>query len=197
MRLVRRAAEIIRNGGIVACPTDSCYALSFQVGNKAVLNRVRAIRQLEDNHKFTLLCADLSQISVYAQISNTNYRLLKAHTPGPYTFILKTTRDVPRYLVHPKRKTIGIRIPDNALLKAMLKKLDGPMMSTSLIPEDCEVPLSDPQEIRTRLEHRIDLVIAGDTPNGNTTVVALDGAAPRLVRPGLGAWHVFTDMPQS
>ena len=147
-RLIRQAAEIIRAGGVVALPTDSAYALACQVGDAALLERVRRIRGVDDRHHFTLLCRDLSEIGTYARVDNSQYRLLKATTPGPYTFILEGTKELPRRVLHPKRKTIGLRVPEHAVVSALLAELDGPMLSSTLILAGEELPMTDAEEIR-------------------------------------------------
>jgi len=186
-RLIHQAVEIIRRGGIVAYPTDSSYALGCHLGDKDAMERIRHIRQLEARHNFTLVCADLSQLAQYARVSNSDFRLLKAHTPGPYTFILPASREVPRRLQHARRKTIGLRVPDNVVVHALLAELGEPLMSVTLhLPGDA-VPLADPQEIRARLEHQVDLVIdAGPCDLDPTTVVALEDGVAELRRIGKG-----------
>ncbi|MBL8473706.1 MAG: threonylcarbamoyl-AMP synthase [Rhodocyclaceae bacterium] len=186
-RLIRQAVEIIRDGGLVAIPTDSAYALGGQVGNADLLERIRRIRAVDERHHFTLLCRDLSELGTYARVDNAQYRLLKAATPGAYTFILLGTRELPRRLLHPKRKTIGLRIPDHAITAALLAELGEPMLSSTLILPGDELPLTDPQEIRDRLERAVDLVIDGG-PCGAlaTTVVDLSGGTPEVVRHGCG-----------
>lgn len=186
-RLVAKAVEIVRAGGVIAYPTDSAYALGCHLGDKAAMERIRAIRRLDSNHHFTLVCRDLSELGVYARVDNTVFRLLKQFTPGPYTFILEGTREVPRRLLHPKRKTIGLRIPDHRITQALLEVLGEPLASVTLILPGEEYPLTDPEEIRRRLEHRVDLVIDGG-PCGlePTTVVDLTGPSPRILRRGKG-----------
>ena len=186
-RLIRQAAEIIRGGGLVAFPTDSAYALGGLTGDASLLERIRRIRGVDDRHHFTLLCRDLSEISTYARVDNTQYRLLKATTPGPYTFILEGTRELPRRLLHPKRKTIGLRVPEHAVVSALLAELDEPMLSSTLLLPDEDLPLTDPEEIRDRLEKQVDLVIeAGFCGPEATTVIDLTGCGPTLVRAGRG-----------
>ena len=186
-RLVRGCVDILRDGGVVAYPTDSCYALGCLVGNKAAMDRIRTLRAAGKDHNFTLVCRDLSEIAAYARVDNPTYCLLKAHTPGPYTFILPATHEVPRRLQHPKRKTIGIRVPDHVIVQAILEELGEPLMSSTLILPDDPVPLTDPDEIRTRLEHHVDLVIDGG-PCGfqPTTVVDLSTGTPQITREGRG-----------
>ena len=186
-RLMRQAAEIVRAGGVIVYPTDSCYALGCHVGDKAAMERIRAIRRLDEQHHFTLVCRDLSEVANYAQVDNLAYRLLKANTPGPYTFLLPATREVPRRLQHAKRKTIGLRIPDHAIAQALLAELGEPLMSATLMLPGDEQPLSDPEEIRARLEHAVDLVIDGGNCGWEpTTVVDLAAGTPHIVRTGKG-----------
>lgn len=187
-RLIAQAARIIEDGGVVVYPTDSCYAIGCRLGEKAAVDRICRIRALERDHNFTLVCRDLSEIGTYARIDKADYRLLKALTPGPYTFILRATGEVPRRLQHPKRRTIGIRVPDHPIAQALLAALDQPLMSVTLqLPED-EFPLTDAGLIRDRLERRVDLVIDG----GNcglepTTVLRLDGDGVSVERHGRGS----------
>lgn len=187
-RLITRAVEAVRNGGIIVYPTDTSYALGCKIGEKAALDRIRAIRHLDESHNFTLACRDLSDISTYAKVNNQNYRLLRAYTPGPYTFILPATRQVPRMLQHPKRQTIGIRLPQHAITMALLEELGEPLMTTSLILPDDEYPLNDPELIRERLQRQVDLIIDGG-PSGSlepSTVVDLAGDQPQVLREGAG-----------
>jgi tRNA threonylcarbamoyl adenosine modification protein (Sua5/YciO/YrdC/YwlC family) len=186
-RLIRRTVELIDAGGVIAYPTDSGYALGCHIGDKAALDRIRRIRQVDRQHNFTLVCRDLSEISVYAKVSNTHYRILKAHTPGAYTFILLATREVPRRLQHARRKTIGIRVPDHLVALAILEALNQPLMSCSLILPGDSQPMSDPYNIREVLEHQVDAVIDADIcPPDPTTVVDLTGEVPELLRTGGG-----------
>jgi len=186
-RLIRQAVDIIRDGGVAVVPTDSTYAIVCHLDDKAAVERIQRIRQLEKDHNFTLLCRDLSELATYARVDNTAYRLLKAHTPGPYTFLLRATADVPRRLQHPKRKTIGIRVPDHAVLKALLVEHGQPLMSSSLILPGMEFPETDADEIRERLEHQVDLVISGGRGGVEpTTVVDLTDPAPTVIRHGRG-----------
>lgn len=186
-RLIKQAVEIIRSGGVVVYPTDSSYAVGCQIGDKAAIERVRRLRQLDERHNFTLLCRDLSQLGLFAKVDTAAFRLLKAHTPGPYTFILDATREVPRLLLHPKRRTIGLRVPEHPIAQALLEALGEPLMSVSLIrPGDAE-PLSDPDEMREWLEHHVDLIIDGGAGGGvASTVVDLSSPDPRVVRVGCG-----------
>jgi len=160
-RLVGQAAAVIREGGVIVYPTDSCYALGCHVGDKQAMERIARIRQTDAKHNFTLICRDLSDIATYAHVDNSTYRTLKSLTPGPYTFLLKATNEVPRRLQNPKRKTIGIRIPDNTICQALLEELGEPMMSSTLIMPDKELPETDPEEIRELLEKHVDLIIDG------------------------------------
>jgi tRNA threonylcarbamoyl adenosine modification protein (Sua5/YciO/YrdC/YwlC family) len=186
-RLIRQAAEIIRAGGVVVYPTDATYALGCLIGDKGALDRIRHIRGLDESHQLTLVCRDLSEIASYAKVVNAHYRLLKSLTPGPYTFILPATKQVPRRVQHPKRKTIGIRVPQNAILQALLAELGEPLMSTTLqLPGD-EQPLNDPYEVRQALEKQVDLIIDGAFGDLEpTTVVDLVDDVPRVVRLGKG-----------
>ncbi len=185
-RLIDQTVEQLRQGAVIVYPTDSGYALGCQIEDKHALDRIRAIRRLDDRHNFTLVCRDLSEISTYAKVDNTTYRLLKATTPGAYTFILDATRDVPRRL-QSRRKTIGIRIPDNAIAQALLEGLGEPLMSTTLILPGEIHPESDPYEIRQGLEHAVDLIIDGGYGSFEpTTVVDLTGDVPEVTRSGLG-----------
>ena len=191
-RLIRQAAEIIRAGGVVVLPTDSAYALACQVGDGALLERVRRIRGVDDRHHFTLLCRDLSEIGTYARVDNSQYRLLKATTPGPYTFILEGTKELPRRVLHPKRKTIGLRVPEHAVVSALLAELDGPMLSSTLILAGEELPMTDAEEIRDRLGKLVDLVIeAGYCGPEATTVIDLTSGSPELIRAGRGPLEPF------
>lgn len=186
-RLVRQAVEIIRKGGLVVYPTDSAYALGCHIGDKLALDRIRAIRQLGKEHNFTLMCRDLSELANYARVDNSAFRLIKSHTPGPYTFILNATSEVPRRLMHPKRKTLGLRVPDNHIALALMEELGEPLMTSSLImPGDAE-PLTDPYDIRDTLEHHVELVIDGGYCGMEaTTVIDLTGDEPELIRQGCG-----------
>lgn len=187
-RLIRQAADIVRKGGLMAFPTDAAYALGGHTGDAALLDRIRRIRGVDERHHFTLMCRDLSEIATYARVDNAQYRLLKATTPGPYTFILEGTKELPRRVLHPKRKTIGLRVPDHPLAMALLEELGEPLLiSTLLLPGDT-LPLSDAEDIRERLERHLDLVIeSGSCGAEMTTVVNLVGGTPELVRAGLGS----------
>lgn len=186
-RLIHQAVDIIRRGGLIIYPTDSAYALGCHIGDKLALDRIRAIRQLDKDHNFTLMCRDLSELANYARVDNSAFRLIKSHTPGPYTFILTATSEVPRRLMHPKRKTLGMRVPDNAIALALMEELGEPLMSSSLImPGDSE-PLTDPYDIRQLLEHQVELVIDGGFCGLEpTTVVDLTSDQPKVTRKGRG-----------
>lgn len=187
VRLIRQAVDIIKGGGVVVYPTDSAYALGCHIGDKNALDRIRRIRKLDAKHNFTLVCSDLSEIATYAKVSNSVYRLLRHTTPGPYTFILPATSEVPRRLMHPKRKTVGLRVPDNAIAAAMLADLGEPLMSVTLILPGDEFPLMDPYDIRETLEHHVDLVIDGGYCGLEpTTVVDLADETPVVIRVGKG-----------
>ncbi|MFB1036913.1 MAG: L-threonylcarbamoyladenylate synthase [Sinobacterium sp.] len=191
-RLVRQAVDIINAGGVIAYPTDSAYALGCHMGDKKAMARIRRIRRLDDSHNFTLVCRDLSEISTYAKFGNVVYRLLKAHTPGAYTFILPATSEVPKRLMQAKRKTIGIRVPDNAVTQCLLDELGEPLMSTTLIMPGEELPLADPWEMRQTLEHEVDLVIDGGFCGFEaTSVIAFEDDVPVLVRQGKGSVEDF------
>jgi len=185
-RLIQQAVKIITDGGVVVYPTDSCYAIGCDLGNKGAMERIRRIRELDDKHNFTLMCRDLSDISTYARMDNIAHRLIKNLTPGPYTFILRATHEVPRRL-QPKRKTIGVRIPDNNICQALLAELGQPLMSSTLIMPDADMPMTDPYQIRLFLEHDVDLVIDGGFSGLEpTTVIDLTEGPPEVLRKGLG-----------
>ena len=174
-RLIGQAVNIIRDGGVVVYPTDSCYALGCHVGNKQAMERIARIRRTDTKHNFTLVCRDLSDISTYARVDNSTYRTLKSLTPGPYTFVLRATNEVPRRLQNPKRKTIGIRVPDNAICHELLAELDEPLMSSTLIMPDSELPETDPEDIRDLLAKQVDLIINGGNCGFEpTTVLSMD-----------------------
>lgn len=186
-RLIRQATEILRAGGIVAFPTDAAYSLGCRIGDADAVARIRAIREVDERHHFTLMCRDLSEIATYARVDNAQFRLLKATTPGSYTFILEGTKELPRRILHPKRKTIGLRVPAHPVPLALLEELNEPMLTSTLMLPGDELPLNDPEEIRDRLEKHIDLVIeAGACGLEMTTIVDLTGPAPELVRAGRG-----------
>lgn len=191
-RLVVQAVERLRAGAVLVYPTDSAYALGCHLGDKSALDRIRAIRRLDEKHNFTLVCRDLSELSTYAVVDNAAYRLLRAHTPGPYTFILRATAEVPRRLMHPKRKTIGVRVPDNPIALALLEELDEPIMSVTLVMPGDEFPLHDPEEFQQRLGRQVDLIIdGGGCGLEPTTIVDLAGPAPVVLREGKGRSAAF------
>jgi len=186
-RLIRQAAAMLRDGAVIVYPTDSGYALGCHLDDREAVTRIRQIRGLDDKHLMTLVCRDLSEIAHYAKIDNSKFRLLKGNTPGSYTFILDATREVPRRLQHPKRSTIGIRVPDHAVALALLEELGEPLLSSTLILPDASHPLTDVAEIREYLEHRVDLIIESGTVGLEpTTVIDLTGDAPVLMRRGKG-----------
>lgn len=186
-RLIRQAAQILHQGGIAAIPTDSSYALVCHLDDKAAAERLRRIRGVDEKHHLTLLCRDLSELASYARVDNRQYRLLKLATPGPYTFILEATREVPRRLSHPSRRTIGLRVPAHHVTQALLAELAQPLLATTLIPPDEEDPLNDPHEIRERYEHQLQAVLdAGACPMAPTTVIDLSGEEPVVLRQGRG-----------
>jgi len=190
-RLIRAAVEIIREGGVIAYPTDSCYALGCHIGDKAAMERIRRIRDVDERHHFTLVCRDISQIGQFAKVDNLQFRLMRANTPGSYTFILRATRDVPRRLLTP-RHTIGVRIPDHPVPLALLDALGEPILSSTLILPAHGQALNDAEEIRRHLEHTVDLVIDSGACHGEvTTVIDLSQEAPRLVREGQGDVRPF------
>jgi len=191
-RLIKQSAQIIQSGGIVALPTDSCFALVCQLDDKNAVERLRRIRGVDDKHHLTLLCRDLSEISLYAKVDNRQYRLLKTATPGPYTFILEATKEVPRRLSHPSRKTIGLRVPENRIAHALLEELGQPLLGTTLILPNEVQALTDAEDIRERLEKQIDLVIDGGACSLEpTTVIDLTEEEAVLVRQGRGAVSQF------
>ena len=186
-RLIQQAVSIIQGGGVIVYPTDSAYALGCQLGDKKAMERIRRIRSLQENHNFTLVCRDLSELGTYAHVDNTTYRLLRHATPGPYTFVLEATREVPRRLIQPKRKTIGLRVPDHPIPQALLHALNEPLMSATLIMPGDDYPMTDPYYIRDSLEHEVDLVIDGGFCGLEaTSVVDLTGPTPVVLRAGVG-----------
>jgi tRNA threonylcarbamoyl adenosine modification protein (Sua5/YciO/YrdC/YwlC family) len=192
LRLIKQAVDIVRQGGVIVYPTDSAYALGCQLGDKAALERIRRIRKLDDNHNFTLVCRDLSQLGTYARVDNTAFRLIRMHTPGPYTFILKATEEVPRRLLHPKRRTIGLRVPDHRTALALLETLGEPLMSVTLILPGADLPMTDPELIREQLEHDVDLVIDGGICGPDpTSVIDLADTEPVVTRRGRGDVSAF------
>ena len=192
LRLIKQAVQIIDAGGIVAVPTDSCYALVCHLDDKEAVTRLRRIRGVDEKHHLTLLCRDLSEIALYAKVDNRQYRMLKTATPGPYTMILEATKEVPRRLSHPSRKTIGLRVPENKITHALLEELRQPLLATTLILPDDDEPITDPEIIRERLEKQIDLIIDGGpcslTP---PTVIDMTGDVPELIRQGRGDVSLF------
>lgn len=186
-RLIRQAAEIMRAGGLVIFPTDSAYALGGHMGDTALLQRIRRIREVDDRHHFTLMCRDLSEIGMYARVDNSQYRLLKATTPGTYTFILEGTKELPRRVMHPKRKTIGLRVPDHPVVSALLAEIGEPILTSTLLLPGDDLPMTDPDEIRDRLGKQVELIIeAGFCGPEATTVIDLTSGVPTLVRAGRG-----------
>ncbi|MDB5987551.1 MAG: threonylcarbamoyl-AMP synthase [Nevskia sp.] len=186
-RFLTRAVERVRAGGVIAYPTDSCYALGCQLGDKGAVERIRTIRQFEKQHLFTLVCRDLSEIATYAKVDNWQYRLLKTLTPGPYTFVLEATKELPRRVVQEKRKTIGIRVPDHRVVQTLLEMLGEPLISCTLQFPREQQPVNDPNEVRAQLDRQVDLVLDGGACGlVPTTIVDLTGAAPVLIREGLG-----------
>ncbi len=186
-RLIAQTADILRKGGVIAYPTDSGYALGCMLGNCDAQTRIRQIRGVDDKHLFTLICRNLSELGNYAIVSNSQFRLLKANTPGAYTFILNATREVPRKLQHPKRSTVGLRVPKHIIVQAILEAIDAPLLSMTLTIPNEDYALSEAWQIRDQLEHQVDLVIdAGDCVAGATSVIDLTGDAPTLIREGLG-----------
>ena len=186
-RLINQAVDILRKGGVIAYPTDSGYALGCHLGDKSASDRIKRIRKLDDKHNFTLVCRDLSDIGTYAKVDNTTYRMLKTYTPGAYTFILDATSEVPRRLLHPKRRTIGVRVPDNAVVHALLGELGEPIMSSTLILPGETEPMTDPEDIRDVLEHELDLIIDGGFCGLEaTTVVNFTSGNPEVTRVGKG-----------
>lgn len=191
-RLIAQAVKIIKDGGVIAYPTDSSYALGCAIGDKDAMNRIRKIRQVGDDHNFTLVCQDLSELSIYARVDNEIYRLLKRFTPGPYTFILAATREVPRRLQNPKRRTIGLRVPDYPIVSMLLDQLSEPLMSSTLILPGSELPMNDADEIREQLEHDVDLVIDGGPCDIEpTSVIDMVDSLPRILRQGKGDVEAF------
>jgi tRNA threonylcarbamoyl adenosine modification protein (Sua5/YciO/YrdC/YwlC family) len=191
-RLLQQAAAIIRDGGVVAIPTDCCYALACHTGDKEAMEKLRSIRGVDDRHHFTLMCADLAAVGQFARVDNATYRLLRASLPGAYTVILEGTKDLPRRLLHPKRKTIGVRIPDHVISLALIAALGEPLLTTTLILPGEDDPLTEGWEIRDRLEHDVDLVLDGGSCGGQpTTVVDMTAGVPELIRAGRGDPSAF------
>lgn len=192
LRLIKQAVQIIHGGGIVALPTDSCYALVCHLDDKSAVERLRRIRGVDDKHHLTLLCRDLSEIALYAKVDNRQYRMLKAATPGPYTFILEATKEVPRRLSHPSRKTIGLRVPENPIAHALLDDLGQPLLGTTLILPGESDPLTDPDDVHERLQRQVELIIDGGACSFEpTTVIDLSGSEPELLRQGRGDAAMF------
>lgn len=187
-RLIKRAAELIRDGAVVVYPTDSAYALGCHLGDRKALDRIMQLRNVDKHHNFTLMCRDLSELGTYAKVENSTFRLLKANTPGAYTFVLPGTSEVPKRLLHEKRKSIGLRIPDNAIALALLEELNEPLLTSTLILAGDTEPLNDPYDIRDRLEHQVDLIIDGGYCGLEpTTVVDLRDGTPVILREGAGS----------
>lgn len=191
-RLIRQIADIVRGGGVIVYPTDSCYALGCHIGDKAAMERIRKIRQVGERHHLSLVCRDLAEISQYARVDNSQFRMIKATTPGSYTFILHATREVPKRLMHPSRRTIGLRVPDHKVAQALLAELREPLLSSTLLLPGDDLPLNDGEEIRDRLDHDVDAVVdAGSCGIVPTTVVDLTGDAPVITRMGKGEPAAF------
>ncbi|MGZ5029704.1 MAG: L-threonylcarbamoyladenylate synthase [Methylobacter sp.] len=187
LRLIQRAVEVLRNGGVIVYPTDSSYAIACHIGDKQALDKIRRIRQLDDKHNFTLVCKDLAQVSTFTKISNNAYRLIKALTPGPFTFILDATREVPRRLQHPKKKTVGIRVPDHPVAQLLVQELGEPLFSSTLMLPGEDEALTDPYEIKDKLDHELDLVIdSGIIPFEQTTIIEFSNGAGEIIRQGKG-----------
>lgn len=192
LRLIKQAAEIVRNGGVVIYPTDAAYAIGCCIGNKSALNRIIKIRRLDSKHNFTLLCRDLSELATYAKVDNVAYRLLKHNTPGPYTFVLRASAEVPRRLMHPKKKTIGLRVPDNAIALALLEELQKPMMTATLQMPGDEYPMTDPEEMMQFMGKQVDLVIDGGWGEMEyTSVIDMTDDFPVVIREGIGDLSPF------
>lgn len=191
-RTIRQVVDLLRDGGLIAYPTDSSYALGCQLGNAEGLARMKALRNLDDKHHFTLVCHDFAQLSQFVRVGNTAFRLMKASTPGGYTFILPATKEVPRRLMHPKQKTVGVRIPDNAVVQALVSELGEPLMSTTLLLPGDEQPISAGWEVKERLDDQVDAVVdAGDCGSEPTTVIDLSGSIPEILRRGSGETDRF------
>ncbi|MGC5286689.1 L-threonylcarbamoyladenylate synthase [Micromonospora sp. DT231] len=186
-RIIGQVADLIRGGGLVAYPTDSCYALGVQLGNADGLDRIRQIRHLDDRHHFTLVCRDFAQLGQFVQISNSVFRLVKASTPGSYTFILPATKEVPRRMLHPKKRTVGVRVPRHTVTQALLAELGEPLVSSTLVMPGDDEPMTQGWEIKERLDHQLDAVLdAGDCGKEPTTVIDLSGPEPEILRRGAG-----------
>ena len=186
-RAIQQVADLVRSGGLIAYPTDSCFALGCQLGNKDGLDRIREIRRLDDRHHFTLVCKDFTQLGQLVQVSNTAFRMIKASTPGSYTFILPATKDVPRRFLHPKKRTVGVRIPEHAVVQDLITELGEPLLSSTLLLPDQDEPMTQGWEIKERLDHTVDAVIdSGDCGTEPTTVIDLSQAEPEILRRGAG-----------
>ena len=186
-RLIRQVTDVVRQGGVIVYPTDSCYALGCHLGDKAAADRLRRIRRFDKHHLFTLVCRDLSDLATFARVDNAQYRSLKALTPGPYTFVLKATQQAPRRLLHEKRKTIGLRIPEHQITQHLLQALGEPLLSCTLQLPDADGPVQDLEAVREQLEHQVDVIIdGGDCGLEPTTVIDMSGPAPELIRQGRG-----------
>jgi len=195
-RLIAMAVDVLNEGGVIVYPTDSAYALGCHIGDKGAMERIRRIRNLDSKHNFTLMCRDLSEIATYAKVGKAHYRLMKMLTPGPYTFILMATREVPRRLQNPKRRTIGLRVPQNNIALQILEKLNEPIMSSTLIMPGDELPMIDPEDMFDRLKHHVDLVIDGGSCGVEpTTVIDLEEEEPVVARKGKGDYSMFIDEP--
>lgn len=186
-RLIKQVVDVVRRGGVIAYPTDSSYALACHLGDKQAVDKIRHIRRIDDKHNFTLVCRDLTEIASYAQVNNDTYRLLKSLTPGPFTFVLKATKEVPRRLQHPKRKTVGIRVPDQLIAQTILEELGEPMLTSTLIlPSETEA-IADPYDINEAIGNQLDMIVdAGVIPYQPTTMIVWDNDFPEIVRQGLG-----------
>ncbi|TQJ21730.1 tRNA threonylcarbamoyl adenosine modification protein (Sua5/YciO/YrdC/YwlC family) [Micromonospora sp. A202] len=186
-RIIGQVADLIRRGGLVAYPTDSCYALGIQLGNQDGLDRIRQVRHLDDRHHFTLVCRDFAQLGQFVRISNAVFRLVKASTPGSYTFILPATKEVPRRMLHPKKRTVGVRVPRHTVTQALLAELAEPLVSSTLVLPGDDEPMTQGWEIKERLDHQLDAVLdAGDCGKEPTTVIDLSGPEPEILRRGAG-----------
>ncbi len=195
-RLIHQAVEIVRRGGVIVYPTDSSYALGCHIGDKDAMERIRRIRQVDAKHNFTLVCRDLSEVALYARVGNADYRLLRAHTPGPYTFILPATREVPRRLQNPRRKTIGLRVPQHGIAQALLTELGEPLMSSTLILPGEDLPMAEVADMRQHLEHQVDLIIDGGNCGWEpTTVIELSEGVATIIRAGKGDTQPFGGLP--
>ena len=191
-RLIKQAVALLRDGAVMAYPTDSSYALGCRLGDKDAVGRIRQLRGMDEHHLLTLVCRDLSEIAHYAKVDNARFRLLKSNTPGSYTFILDATREVPRRLQHPKRSTVGVRVPDHPVALALLEELGEPLLSSTLILPGADEPLSDAWQVRDELEHQLELIVDGGAAGLEpTTVIDLSGESPVLLRRGKGALAPF------